>query len=208
VNCEGLHNLIHQGESDDDQRWHQGRQSTRLNDHDYSLPGAYFITLLTYQRECILGTITNGKIQLSSFGKIVCSEWFRSATIRDEIDLYQDELIIMPNHMHGIVWIVANPKDVGVRAHGRAPLRLNHRNFRRKPKSLSSFVAGYKSSGTKQINTARNTPGQHVWKRNYHDRIIRNERELQATREYIRDNPLRGELDRENPKLHNPIDRP
>jgi REP element-mobilizing transposase RayT len=185
------------------------RQSTRLNDLDYSHPGAYFITLLTYQRECLLGKIAAGKIHLSPYGKMAHIEWFKSVSMPKEIKFHEDEFVVMPNHVHGIVWITSRDPSHVVGATGRSPLRdqLKDRSGPR-PKSLSSFVAGSKPSVTKQINTARNTPGQHVWKRNYHDKIIRNERELQATREYIRDNPLRWELDRENPKLHNPIDRP
>lgn len=37
-----------------------------------------------------------------------------------------------------------------------------------------------------------------------HDRIIRNEKELEALRDYVRTNPLRWALDRENPINHRP----
>lgn len=49
---------------------------------------------------------------LSPLGKIAHEEWLRSASIRIEIRLYEDEFIIMPNHLHGIVWIV-DPNTVG-----------------------------------------------------------------------------------------------
>ena len=39
----------------------------------------------------------------------------------------------------------------------------------------------------------------HVWQRNYYERIIRDEDELNRVREYILLNPLRWEFDRENP---------
>jgi putative transposase len=103
----------------------------------------------------------------------------------------------------------ANNPSLGVRAIGRSPLRDQHEPKPGPlPKSLGSFIAGYKASVTKQVNKLRDTPGSAVWMRNYHDRIIRNDRELRALREYIRDNPLRWELDRENPNLDRPIDRP
>jgi hypothetical protein len=41
--------------------------------------------------------------------------------------------------------------------------------------------------------------GQGLWQRSFHDRVIRNESELQAIRQYIADNPLKWALDRENP---------
>lgn len=81
------------------------------------------------------------------------------------------------------MWIVADDDIVGV--HDRAPLP----RLWRPPKSLGSFIAGYKSAVTKRINEIRGTPGNPVWQRNYYERIIRNERELDAIRRYIRDNP-------------------
>jgi putative transposase len=136
-------------------------------------------------------------------------EWLRSRSIRKEIEV--DEFVVMPNHVHGIVWIVdnderveispipnrANVRDVG--AHGRAPLR-------RPPKSLGSFVAGFKSACTKRINIARGTPGERVWQRNFraapckgYERVIRDDDELNRAQEYIINNPLKWELDKENP---------
>ena len=88
----------------DPQKHH--RRSTRLKGYDYTLPGAYFVTLCTWQRECIFGEIVDGEIQLSVLGKIVHDEWLRSIGIRREIRLYEDEFAVMPNHLHGIVWIV------------------------------------------------------------------------------------------------------
>ena len=57
------------------------------------------------------------------------------------------------------------------------------------PRSLGSFVAGFKSAATTRINDRRDMPGAAVWQRNYHDRIIWNERHWRNTRDYIRRNP-------------------
>ena len=35
----------------------------------------------------------------------------------------------------------------------------------------------------------RESPGQRVWQRNYFQRVVRNEKELEQTREYIKNNP-------------------
>ena len=61
------------------------RRSIRLSGYDYSSPGAYFITLCTYQRQCLFGTIINDEMQLNDLGRIVADEWMRSETIRQEI---------------------------------------------------------------------------------------------------------------------------
>ena len=85
--------------------------------------------------------------------------------------------------------------DIGqcnVRANGRSPLRM-------KPKSISSFIAGYKSAITKNINQSRNTHGIPVWQRNYYERVIRNENELYKIRQYIQNNPMQWDIDNENP---------
>ncbi len=72
--------------------------------------------------------------------------------------------------------------------------------FRSPSQTIGAIVRGFKSAVTKRINKIRNMPGAPVWQRNYYEHIIRNERELNKTREYIINNPLQWELDKENPK--------
>ena len=170
------------------------RKSIRLKGYDYSSPGAYFVTICTYNGECLFGEIRDSSMYLNDFGKVVENEWWKSSEIRKELDL--DVFQTMPNHIHGIVMIQEerpDPNKTVVGANGRSPLRM-------KPKSLSSFIAGYKSICTKRINELRNTTGVPVWQRNYHEHIIRNEEELNRIREYIINNPLKWELDKENPR--------
>ncbi|MGH7601113.1 MAG: transposase [bacterium] len=83
-----------------------------------------------------------------------------------------------------------------VEAHGHAPLQ--HAPLRRKPKSIGSIVAGFKSTVTKQINTIRNTPGVPVWQRNYYEHIIRNEEACTRIQRYIVENPAQWQYDQEN----------
>jgi REP element-mobilizing transposase RayT len=163
------------------------RRSIRLPAYDYAQPGAYFLTVVTHQRQCLFGEIVDGRVLLGGHGEAVEQEWLRSTQIRREIQL--DPFVVMPNHIHGIV-IIGEPIDVG--AHGRAPLH-------RAPQSLGSFVAGFKSAVIKRINELRGTPGATVWQRNYYERIIRDEEELNRVRQYIADNPARWQQDPENP---------
>jgi len=191
------------------------RTSSRLREFDYSLAGAYFITLVTYQREMLFGEIVDSQMKLNRRGEIAQEEWFRSADIRKEIRLFADEFVVMPNHIHGIVWIVdgnvvgendvaeanggpdqiVNNNTMVVGADGRPPLRMPSR----KPRSLGSFVAGFKSSVTKQIRNELNETG--IWQRNYHDRVIRNEKELDNIQKYIATNPMNWANDEENISL-------
>jgi len=168
------------------------RHSIRLKGYNYGQPGAYFVTICTHRRECLFGEAVEGEVALSTFGKIVEGEWKISANIRREIEL--DEFVVMPNHIHGIVSI-RDHHPVG--ATGRSPLHSIHRTL--PPKSLGSFIAGFKSSVTKKINHLRGIPGQPVWQRNYYEHVIRNEIDLEETREYIQNNPLKWLEDENHP---------
>ena len=69
-------------------------------------------------------------------------------------------------------------------------------SLRRVPRSLGSFIAGFKASVTSRAGRELNMTG--IWQRNYYEHIIRNERELHNIARYIRDNPLNWQLDRDN----------
>ncbi len=88
------------------------RQSIRLPAFDYSTPGAYFVTICTEKREHFFGEIVEGIMRENNVAQIMRYVW-------DELPLYfpgikTDEFIIMPNHLHGIIWI-HNPTPVGAR---------------------------------------------------------------------------------------------
>ena len=82
------------------------RRSIRLRGYDYSSVGSYFITICTFQRECIFGTISNGEMQLNQYGKIVHSHWQNLPKYHPRLEL--DEFVIMPNHIHGILFLIDN----------------------------------------------------------------------------------------------------
>ena len=168
------------------------RHSIRLKDFDYSRAGAYFVTICTYNKKCMLGNIINDKMHLNKYGSIFKNEWLQSPNIRTEVKF--DKYIIMPNHFHAIIFIFETHDNIG--AYSRSPVRM-------KPKSLSSLMSGFKSSITSKINTLKNTLGLPVLQRNYYEHIIRNENELNCIREYILNNPLKWQLYMENPdSLH------
>jgi putative transposase len=166
------------------------RRSIRLKDYDYSQAGAYFITICTYNKECLFGKAVNEEMVLNKYGKVVQEEWHRSAEIRREVEL--DTFVVMPNHIHGVVTIVG--------AQGLAPLQQDHPILQRKPRSLSTLIWGFKSAVTRRFNDLRGTPYTPVWQRNYYEHVIRNESDLSEIRQYIVKNPLKWDLDRENPQ--------
>lgn len=164
------------------------RHSLRIKKYNYSLPGAYFVTICTYRKENILGYIIDGKIKLNVLGKITEREWLKTFQIRENIQL--DKYMVMPNHFHGI--IVLTDKRKGVLQY--APTN----KFRSPSQTIGSIVRGFKSAVTREIKRLDYPFLYSIWQRNYYEHIIRNERELNRIREYIQNNPLRWQYDREN----------
>jgi putative transposase len=179
---------------------HPGRRSIRLKGYDYASTGGYFVTIVARGRKCLFGEIINSEMQLNQLGEIVREEWFRSAEVRKEIRLSQDELGIMPNHLHGIIWIFAKLVGAdGVRPVPKQPLDQEgaHRApLQRPPRSLPSFIAGFKSSVTSR---ARRELGlTDIWQCNYYEHIIRDQPDYERIANYIAINPSQWEKDEEN----------
>ena len=158
------------------------KSSKRLPGYDYCQEGAYFITICTHKMRNHFGAIDNHIMILNSLGKIVETEWYRTGELRVNVEIYDDEFIIMPNHFHGIIWI----QHVGATG---SVARDNSTGIR--PNSLGSIIGQFKSQVTIRINKLRGTPGKLVWQRNYYDRIIRNIKEYNDIRNYIQMNPVR-----------------
>ncbi len=178
--------------ADDAERHH--RQSVRLQGYNYSQPGMYFVTICTNERELLFGEIMEGKMMVNQTGRIVEEEWLKTPDIRPFVAL--DEFVVMPNHLHGVL-VFTDTSIHFVGAHSCAPLRQTR--LQRPPRSLGSLIAGFKSATTTRVNELRGALGIPLWQRNYHEHVIRNEEDLRRIREYIQTNPLRWELDRENP---------
>ena len=137
---------------------------------------------------------------MSEFGQIAAQEWLRTASIRQ--DGLQDEFVVMPNHLHGIIILTTDlvgatrrskiPSDslggrpTGLRAHGPAP------------GSIGAIVGQFKSAATRRINTLNGTLGLQAWQSDYCGYIIREKAELNRIRQYITDNPLQSDLDGKN----------
>jgi REP element-mobilizing transposase RayT len=171
--------------------------SARLKNWDYSSEATYFITICTASRECLFGSIAVEMMKYSPIGQIVMEEFKKSFAIRAE--LYCEAFVVMPNHLHAILRIEKND-EITVETHGRASLSPpNYGIAYRAKRSISSFVAGFKSSATKRVNQYRQMPGMILWQERFHDHIIRNDAEYQRILEYIETNPAHWGSD----TLHN-----
>jgi putative transposase len=184
------------------------RRSIRLAEHDYSAEGGYYITIVTQGRVCLFGEINDGVMQLNDYGKIVWEEWFRTARLRPNVELLEDEFVVMPNHIHGIIWLNENRVDgetdiISMNGcSGRGTARCAPTPDRQFGKmiqnSIPVIVRAFKSAATKRINILRNTPGIAVWQRNYYEHIFNSEKDYNNIVNYISSNPINWDSDAEN----------
>jgi putative transposase len=179
----------------DPQKHH--RRSIRLKGYDYSSEGAYFVTIVTFHRDLLLGKIVNGEMILNSLGKIADECWRAIPEHVPNVELGKH--VIMPNHVHGIIIIT----DDHIRT-GAAMLRPdnddsdeNSHKINVKPGSLGAIVRSYKSTVSYRANKELNVTG--IWQRNYYEHIIRDEQAFQRITDYIAANPSRWNEDDENP---------
>lgn len=180
------------------------RRTIRLQNYDYSQPGGYFVTIVTENRRLCLGEIADGQAHLSAIGHIVETCWH---ALPAHFPVELDAFVIMPNHLHGILFIqnLSNRRGETSRS---APVYKDgsaHPDASPAPAggtqqgSLSAILQNFKSVSTRKVNTFCQTPGSILWQRNYYEHVIRTEQDLTAIRAYILGNPGLWEQDPENP---------
>jgi len=194
------------------------RKNVRLQEHDYSACGAYFVTICTYEREMFFGRIENGIMHHNEMGRIAVEEIAVTNELRKATGISITHYVVMPNHVHLIIEIqnvnVGTQRAVSENA-------LQHNEFSHIIKcSVSSVVRAYKSAVTKRIRESCNTHTDtctdrdadatdhahgianamlcphKVWQARYYDHIIRNENDHEMIKRYINDNPSKWQDDR------------
>ena len=176
------------------------RDSHRLRGYDYALDGAYFVTIVTQDRALLFGNIGGGEMGYRDAGLVIDS-WWHSISRRFPTVL-TDEYVVMPNHLHGILFIggqVENDRP-GKGDHTGSPLQSP---VLENP-SLGAVVGWFKTMTTNDYIRGVKEDGWppfrgRLWQRNYHDHIIRNNRALDNIRAYIINNPSNWNDDAENP---------
>jgi putative transposase len=179
------------------------RRSIRLKGYDYTLPGAYFITLVTHQRQSLFGTILDGELELNPAGKMIAKWWDELSNKFPHVSLGTH--VIMPNHFHGIIQINDDPvgstcvstlicvsesgEMVGRGGHIGPPLPTIIQWF--KTMTTNDYIRAVKNDGWASFD-------RKIWQRNYYEHIIRNQAELENIWLYITENPRRWSEDQEN----------
>ena len=159
------------------------RRSLRLKDYDYSLEGAYFITICTHNRQCFWGKVVDNEIHLHDWGRVVESEWWQTTILRPYVML--DAYVVMPNHFHAIFFL-----DNQERATQRVAPTGEKSGAGLKPASVGSIVGQFKSQVTKRIIALWGPQKGPIWQRNYYEHVVRDEDDLNRIREYIQNNPI------------------
>ena len=160
------------------------RKNLRLRHYDYSQSGAYFITICTEERHPYFKNFPD-------LYQVIQTQWNGLEKRLPEIKL--DKFVIMPNHVHGIIFLVESTHELPP----QLPLQ------RRQNMLLSKAIGYFKMNSARQINQILKRSEKPFWQRSYYERVVRNENELKRIREYIQNNPLKWELDRENPQSKN-----
>jgi REP element-mobilizing transposase RayT len=141
----------------------------------------------------LFGEIANKEMVLNDFGKIADECWRAISEHFPFVELGSH--IIMPNHVHGVIII----NDMG---RGAAMLRPygddNPHKINVKPGSLGAIIRSYKSAVSYRVSKEHNVTG--IWQRNYYERVIRHEREMDDICRYIESNPAQWDQDDQNPR--------
>jgi len=183
----------------DPQKHH--RHSIRLKEFDYTQPGGYFITIVTFQREHLFGEIQNDEMKLSKFGLVAKQQWEKLPKRFPNIEL--GAFTIMPNHAHGIIQILDNT----CRGTAENLNNLDNESSRRAPTeqfqhpvkgSIPTIIRSYKSAVSYRINLIRGINSVPVWQDNYYEHVIRSHEDWDRIHRYIESNPSMWAEDNEN----------
>ncbi|MBI5962671.1 MAG: transposase [Chloroflexi bacterium] len=204
------------------------RRSIRLKGYDYAQAGAYYVTIVTWHRECLFGEVVDGEMILSPYGEIV-QKWWNE--IQNHFPIVEtDAFVVMPNHVYGII-VITERRGAVLAPRGNPNLKtletpesenkfMEQRKFIKEDDSinqsisqnqggetpplraptLGQIVAYFKYQSTKEMNAVSSTGViTKFWQRNYYEHIIRNEQGLKNKTDYIEANPMLWDEDDMNP---------
>ena len=146
------------------------RNSKRLPFYDYRSSGAYFVTVCTEKRQRVLEIPMIRGALLERWEEI--PERFPGVGV--------DVFVVMPDHVHGILWLDGTLKGTP---------------------SLGTVVGAFKGLVTIAWRNYHKEVGRpcvsRLWQVDYYEHVIRNEDDLERTREYVLNNPLKALLRQE-----------
>jgi REP element-mobilizing transposase RayT len=133
------------------------RKALRLSTFDYTLPGAYFVTICVRNRAPLFGRLTESSaMQLGPAGMMVDGWWRKLPEKFESVEL--DAHAVMPDHIHGIVML--------------------HCAERFETMTTAEYFRGVAAGRWERVD-------RRLWQRGFYDHVIRSERELLEIRGYI-----------------------
>ena len=155
------------------------RKTTRLPGYDYNTPGAYFLTICTEGRRCLLsrivgtGVLDGPKIELLPYGEIAAGYIKQLDAFYGNISV--ESYVIMPNHIHILLFV----KEEGP---SRTPVPTLQNSV------VSRFVSTFKRFCNKEY-------GKNIWQSRSYDHVIRDQADFDKHLQYIYENPFGWQKD-------------
>jgi putative transposase len=168
------------------------RKHIRLEGYDYSQPGEYFVTICTRGREYLFGEIVNRRMNVNANGTTAMECWNQLPAHFPNVEI--DEFVAMPNHIHGIIRKLDNPRRY---VQLNIPTETYHSRISPKAGSLAVVVRTFKAAVTTICR--KNGIEGFGWQSGFYEHIVRDDRSLARIRDYVASNPQRWICDEENP---------
>ena len=153
------------------------RKHPRLKQYDYSTAGAYYITICTHNRRCLLSHIVGrglapAEIQHTAYGQIAKEQLFLLEKRYPFVKI--EQYVIMPNHIHAILMLEE--------AAGASPCP-----------TITDIVCAYKSLTTRECKQVQ--PIDKLFQSSFYEHVIRGQKDYDEIAEYIQNNPKQWDLD-------------
>jgi REP element-mobilizing transposase RayT len=152
-------------------------KTLRLENYDYTQNGLYFITICTNNKEAYFGEIKDNILIANSAGYMIEKIWLELCDRFDFIKLHN--YVVMPNHFHSIIEITDSTKSI----------HIGNTIGAFKSISTNEYIKGVHNHNWLPFN-------KRLWQKNYYEHIIRDEKSYLVISDYIKNNPLKWELDR------------
>ncbi len=162
------------------------RNSLRLQEYDYSKNGYYFVTIVVKNRLMLFGYVEDRKMILNDAGKMIDNIWNNLPEYYLGIKI--DCGVVMPNHLHGVIFINHNQNNKDYEA-----LSLPEVMERLKSYTTNQYIVGVRNFHWEPFQ-------EKLWQPGYFDIIIKDEKELNWLRNYIKENPEKWDADEEKRK--------
>ena len=157
------------------------RKKLRLKNYDYTLSGAYFITICTHQKQILFDTSVVGNDLCVVPSNIpqnqILEKWLFE--LENKFDVAVDQYVIMPDHIHFILFISDTERHAG--------------------RSLPKILQWYKTMTTNEYIALVKADilkpfDKKLWQKSYYEHIIRDEEDYLTRAKYILNNPLKLQL--------------